>query len=408
MSQLRVTGNAIISGAGQSLQLTSASDVYLNVTRGASILNIGIDATSAFYNTNTSHKFFVNSGTINALTLGSTGAATFSGVGNRPVTIDGNVNIKADAGGWAMQHGFTGSLGTERGGFGAYGSADALSYYYIGVYGAEKLKIDYTTGIATFSSSVDATQFSSIGRGTSFGYKLPDWQIYNTTSGNRLTFNNYSADLLTIASTGAATFSSSVTAGTQFIGSNTTTDPTVGITTATVYALNGPSSNNTFGIGIGAIRNSAYDMWFQTGAANGGGYRWYIGTNEKMTMSSTGNVLIGTTTDSGEKLQVNGITKTNGLSLGATTFSSNTTMTSDYYFWEFTGGAGVTLTLYSSSGNNNTHFIKNGSGVSLTISGTIYTLSSGAPTSSITLAAYKTIQLISRGGGSWYIMYQTT
>lgn len=352
MSQLRVTGNAIISGAGQSLQLTSASDVYLNVTRGASILNIGIDATSAFYNTNTSHKFFVNSGTINALTLGSTGAATFSGVGNRPVTIDGNVNIKADAGGWAMQHGFIGSLGTERGGFGAYGTADALNYYYVGIFGSEKLKIDYTTS--------------------------------------------------------AATFLSSVTAGTQFIGSNTTTDPTVGITTATVYALNGPSSNNTFGIGIGAIRNSAYDMWFQTGASNGGGYRWYIGTSEKMTMSSTGNVLIGTTTDSGEKLQVNGITKTNGLSLGATTFSSNTTMTSDYYFWEFTGGAGVTLTLYSSSGNNNTHFIKNGSGVSLTISGTIYTLSSGAPTSSITLAAYKTIQLISRGGGSWYIMYQTT
>ena len=100
---------------------------------------------------------------------------------------------------------------------------------------------------------------------------------------------------LTLASTGAATFSSSVTAGTQFIGSNTITDPTVGITTATVYALNGPSSNNTFGIGIGAIRNSAYDMWFQTGAVNGGGYRWYIGTSEKMTMSSTGNVGIGTT-----------------------------------------------------------------------------------------------------------------
>ena len=201
-NQLQVTGTAIFSAAGQSLQLTSASDVYLNVTRGASILNIGIDATSAFYNTNTSHKFYTNSGTINALTLGSTGIATFSGAGNRPVFIDSNVNIKADAGGWAMQHGFIGSSNTNRGGFGANGSADTLNYYYVGIFGSEKLKIDYTTGAAIYSSSVDATQFSSIGRGTSFGYKLPDWQIYNTTSGNRLAFSNYSADLLTITSGG--------------------------------------------------------------------------------------------------------------------------------------------------------------------------------------------------------------
>jgi hypothetical protein len=75
---LGVSGAATFSAAGQALQLTSASDVYLNVTRGASILNIGIDATGSFYNTNTSHRFFTNSGTINALTIASTGASTFS------------------------------------------------------------------------------------------------------------------------------------------------------------------------------------------------------------------------------------------------------------------------------------------------------------------------------------------
>ena len=36
-------------------------------------------------------------------------------------------------------------------------------------------------------------------------------------------------------------------------------------------------------------------MFFQTGAVNGGGYRWYIGTSEKMTMLKTGLVGIGTT-----------------------------------------------------------------------------------------------------------------
>jgi hypothetical protein len=78
-SSLNAT-SAIFSAAGQSLQLTSSSDVYLNVTRGSSILNIGIDATGSFYNTNTSHRFLVNNGTITALSIASTGAATFSGL----------------------------------------------------------------------------------------------------------------------------------------------------------------------------------------------------------------------------------------------------------------------------------------------------------------------------------------
>jgi hypothetical protein len=69
-----------------------------------------------------------------------------------------------------------------------------------------------STGAATFNSSVQATQFSSVGgRGTSFGYKLPDWQIYNTSSGNALAFSNYTTDFLTLSSTGAATFGSTIT-----------------------------------------------------------------------------------------------------------------------------------------------------------------------------------------------------
>jgi len=65
-NQLQVTGTALFSAAGQSIKLTSASDVFLNVTRGASILNIGIDATGSFYNTSSNHRFLTNSGTINA------------------------------------------------------------------------------------------------------------------------------------------------------------------------------------------------------------------------------------------------------------------------------------------------------------------------------------------------------
>jgi hypothetical protein len=55
--------------------------------------------------------------------------------GGRPVGLDtgnGNVDIKGDAGGWGMQHGFIGSSGTNRGGFGVLGGGDAVSYYWVG------------------------------------------------------------------------------------------------------------------------------------------------------------------------------------------------------------------------------------------------------------------------------------
>src|SRR4030043_1692957 len=85
---------------------------------------------------------------------------------------------------------------------------------------------------------------------------------------------------------------------------NTAGDPTSGISSGAVFGFNG-SGTNFYGIGLGAARNSKYDIWFQTGATNGGGYRWYIGTAEKMTMDSTGNVGIGITNPS-YKLDVNG------------------------------------------------------------------------------------------------------
>lgn len=75
----------------------------------------------------------------------------------------------------------------------------------------------------------------------------------------------------------------------------TPTDPTTGISSGASFGFNS-SSNNFYGMGLGALRNSKYDMWFQTGLANGGGYRWYInGTTERMTLDYLGKLGIGTT-----------------------------------------------------------------------------------------------------------------
>jgi hypothetical protein len=54
---------------------------------------------------------------------------------NRPVVYDtnaGNFKITANAGGWSTGYLFNGSSGTYRGGFGGYGDANNLTYYWIG------------------------------------------------------------------------------------------------------------------------------------------------------------------------------------------------------------------------------------------------------------------------------------
>jgi hypothetical protein len=120
----------------------------------------------------------------------------------------------------------------------------------------------FSTGLLTNALFTDASNNVGIGAAPSGSYKLEV--------------------------TGTGRFTSII------YGSNGNLDPTAGTNAGTTLALNGNSVANNYSIGLGAIRNSAYDMWFQTGATNGGGYRWYIGTSEKMTMSSTGDVGIGT------------------------------------------------------------------------------------------------------------------
>lgn len=75
------------------------------------------------------------------------------------------------------------------------------------------------------------------------------------------------------------------------------TDPSaIAISAGANFGFNG-SPSNFYGMGLGALRNGKYDMWFQTGTINGGGYRWYTGgTNERMTINKDGKVGIGTTT----------------------------------------------------------------------------------------------------------------
>ena len=68
-------------------------------------------------------------------TGGLTLADTLSVGGTRPINIRssvGSVKIKGNDAGWACGFYFVGSSDTDRGGFGALGSSDTLTYWYIG------------------------------------------------------------------------------------------------------------------------------------------------------------------------------------------------------------------------------------------------------------------------------------
>jgi len=105
-------------------------------------------------------------------------------------------------------------------------------------------------------------------------------------------------------------------------------DPTVNLGSGASLSLNGDSlgSGNSYAIGTGSARNSKYDIWFQTGATNGGGYRWYIGANEKMTMDSSGKIGIGTTSPA-TKLEIGSSDLGSGVAGPIITLGRNTNTT---------------------------------------------------------------------------------
>jgi hypothetical protein len=143
---------------------TSGSTVWKLGVGNASGDNFGIAADFGTFtinkssgNVTTPGQFYAGSsnlvlhaGNYNSYALPLSGGTL---TGARPITFDtagGGVQIKGDAAGWATGLYFVGSSGTNRGGFGALGSADTLANFWVGP--------AYNSTWMTFSSTANNSQ----------------------------------------------------------------------------------------------------------------------------------------------------------------------------------------------------------------------------------------------------------
>ena len=160
------------------------------------------------------------------------------------------------------------------------------------------------------------------------------WYFNSYSNGNLYVGNTTAGDIFNFLSTGAATFSGALS-GTSATFTTTSTNTESGQIKIAVAGAN----QQTLHIGYNTTSDYAYLNAYKAG----------IGYKSIALNPDGGNVLIGTTTDNGSKLQVTGaatfsgsVTATGGIAIGT---SSTITQTSNIY------GTYASESLNSSAGN---------------------------------------------------------
>jgi hypothetical protein len=188
---LQQGGNQVLHAGNYTSYSPSLTGTGASGTWGISITGNAATATSATSATN------ITAYTINQ-NVGTGNSPSFAGLslsGARPLVFDtanGLISIKGDAGGWATGLYFLGSSGTNRGGFGALGGADGLSYFWIGpAYNNNYLELDGSRVNSKVALQQSGNQVLHAGNYTSYSPSLTGtgasgtWSI--SISGNAAT-----------------------------------------------------------------------------------------------------------------------------------------------------------------------------------------------------------------------------
>ena len=210
--------------------------------------------------------------------------------------------------------------------------------------------------------------------------------------------------------TGAATYSSSITAASLLI----TTSPGLVIQPNTItdqgyLQVVNTSGSIFFGMDNSAgsvLGNGAYSRFiYNTGAYP---LDFYTNALPRTRITSGGSLLVGTTTDNGQgALQVTGGITANDISLTGANYSSSATITRNYYSI-FTGGSGETLTLPTPLSNNYQYVIINNTANTVTLAAATscnIVTTTGTNVASITLIANQRVFVIADGNNKYYQIF---
>ena len=165
------------------------------------------------------------------------------------------------------------------------------------------------------------------------------------------------------------------------------------------------TTNGTASLTLGSSSGTGTGYLYAGAATFSSTIKQSVGTNTFNTTS--GNTLIGSTTDNGKKLQVNGTTTTSGFSASGATYTVSATVSEQYYH-VFTGAVGQTLTLLSPSSNNLQYVIINNSANTLTVAAAASTNiinTVGSSVSTITLIANQRVFVIADGNNKYYQIF---
>ena len=321
------------------------------VTPSGSNYTLALSATETDLSVPTGGTLNLQVNGANKLSIASTGAATFSAA-TAAITLTANgaanqwtTKILASST-TSQSYGLTVQAGTN---------ASDIAFQVIPVSGSGSLLQILGTGAATFSSSVTSSLGSSAANFNSNGATtgaVNAYRISNTTGIASFGIDNSTGGDLMIGGLAYATLLQSVSNTALQLGTNQTarltisTTGSVGIGTTNplgkldVYRAAGGSGTSAIVIsnGEGGGRNWALSTEVVTAgdfailcSSTTGGTPSPSSANSKLYITSGGNVLIGTTTDSGHKLRVNG---TALIGAGISNFQTSTK----------TGSSGSTVT----------------------------------------------------------------
>jgi hypothetical protein len=349
-----LTFNSLVGGLSERMRITSGGNVGIGTTSPATLLHISssntvlqIQSTSVANNANLRFVTTARTWTIgpNQYLSDSSFEIVDSTAGSPRIVIpsSGNVLIgtTTDAG-YKLDVNGTGrfkspglstfgfdianNAGNRGAGFYNTGGNNIQLYFYNSA-GVEKIVLDGTNGAATFSSSVTATSATATGgfmeiQGSVNAVKTLYVNRYGVASGSqhRLRAENGYFEIASANSEPIVLTGGNVGIGTTSPANYTNyITQTINGTNGAIVQLqsSGTPSLRLIGEGVDSyIDNvSTGALIFRTTGSN---------ATERMRITSGGNVLIGTTTDAGYKLDVNGTSRISGLLTGSAGFYFNT------------------------------------------------------------------------------------